>query len=664
MLVQMQRSESLICLLRNPEADRSSYADRTDTIIEEFCKDNTSRNAILAKLKLHSIKAVANLDHQNPLVSICEDFFSRYCTKVTCFQDLRPYVLGLGREKQADLLQSMRSSALNRRPAADANDVSRRKSCGCVYPPHSSQAARLYWITAETNTMKFEYHFVTSRDDNIGVQHLLPAFVSNCLRIYKLSLQYDFKLPPSDRLPGDDAAILAAMALVRMYRLRHKNPTWACSLLRCVALLEFANSKSRHNYDILLILIRIYMYLGAGSLALGLWTELSIKNLQHLTISWMLFTRLSTLHPYPVKVPGVDGQLVTIDPFEETVNALDWHRRASQLNSHSMDGFRANGQWIMELDALEAKWALQNGFSKLMLLAESSRMRRFRYPTHQTEEDSVKPIRLSQITSDTRDSAAIPDYEADGQIKFWQICPSVEFAGPTVTNEKWLAANLRQALAWDGLRGIENSIVETNDLESFSRSFDQQENATSNIEEVMFTVGDLIQKCLYQFRPQAAKSGLLSDSIGQLLLLVNALSKEEAQHAPPTKINSPRTHFATDLHSKYCMLEICQFVSKLVEATQKANRSEFWIEKVLADLQAGCKKIVASVWKSAVDLRADVESNAYFDDLFQRCEENDEIGGELNHLLVDPISLHKVIKMIQESWIEAYEGVIKTKVVD
>ena len=645
-------------------ADWRSYVDRTDTIIDQYCRGRISHNATLASVKLQSIKTGKDIDQQKLLVSTCREYFGRYCTKVTCFQDLRPYVAGLDRQNRADLLEAMRSYALDLRPAIDAHDVSISLTPVVMDFAHCWQAARLHWVTAETNAMKFEYHFIVSRDDNTQLDDLLPAFVSNCVRLYKCSLQYDFRLPPSDRLPGDDAAILAAMALVRMYRLRHVSPGWAYSLLRSVALLNFAHSKSPHNYDILLILIRIYMYLGTASLALELWNKLSVKNLQNLTVSWMLFTRLSTLHPHPVRVPGVDKQMITIDPLKETVTALNWHQRASQLNLQSTDVFRTNGQWLMQLDALEAKSALESGFSRLMLLGESSRMRRLRYPGHPTDDGPRRPIRLPQKITDTRDSTAFPNYEAHGQLEFWRICPSVEFGGTTVTNEKWIAANLHEAYVWDELRGVDNAMVEKSDLEALSATYDQQADSFTNIEKVLFNIGQLIQKSLDQLQPTAPQSSLLSDSIGQILLQINALSKQGTDRTSDAKDDSTKTHFDTDLHTRYCMLDICQLVREFVTAVQKADRSEFWMKKVLADLQASCKKMATNVWKSAVDLHADVEKEGFVNDLYQGCGKEDEIGISLRDLHGDPVILRDFLSMLQKSWVDALEGVIKTKVVE
>ena len=106
--------------------DATSYMDRTSTIIDQYCREKTSRNAVLANIKLHSIKAKAGVEHQKPLVSACIQYFDRYCAKVTCFQDLRPYVANLDRDERSGLLQAMRSCAVNRRPINDADNVSLR----------------------------------------------------------------------------------------------------------------------------------------------------------------------------------------------------------------------------------------------------------------------------------------------------------------------------------------------------------------------------------------------------------------------------------------------------------------------------------------------------------------------------------------------------------
>lgn len=100
---------------------------------------------------------------------------------------------------------------------------------------------------------------------------------------------------------GEDACILAAMALVHLSRLEQQAGHWRTSswLLQAGALIEFLVSHSEHNYQALLILVRIYGILGCGSLALKTYSRLSIKNIQLDTIAHNMFTRISTLHPSP-----------------------------------------------------------------------------------------------------------------------------------------------------------------------------------------------------------------------------------------------------------------------------------------------------------------------------------------------------------------------------
>ena len=493
---------------------------------------------------------------------------------------------------------------------------------------------------------------------------VLPAFVCNCLRLYKTSLGYDFKLPSSDRLPGDDAAILAAMALVRMYQLRERFPDWTHSLYRCVALLEFALHKSKHNYDMLLILVRVYLHLGAGSLAIARFSQLSIKNIQYLTVSWMLYTRLSTIHPYPVTFIGLDGHKMTIDPLEATNDILKWYRRAYQLNSQSMESFRGSNQWMMELDALGAKSALQDSFPRLMLLAESSRMRRFRHPKDEIEDKSFQAMHLPKAVKDTRDTAAFPTYEAHGQSRFWEILPPMEVPGTANPNEGWLALNLRQTSTWESLCGKDTGITNDDELTSFMRPFVDQDETSTVAEENLFHICDLVQRGHNQLRSQGKQNRGLADYTGRILLQFNEAIEEAHRCSSSKKENPPGSLVANIIHDLFCSLDACQFVAKFASLAQNRERPEPLVIKLLADLQAGCRKIAAIVLESATDNRTYLGSQSTFDALYKKCSESDQIGRELNHLLANPVSMHKVLKTLQESWIDAFDGVINTKVIN
>ena len=234
----------------------------------------------------------------------------------------------------------------------------------------------VYWITSEINTLKMEYYLVISRDWNTHRVDLLATFVSSCLRLYKVSLDFGVELPVSDRRPGDDAALLAAMGLIRLFKAGVK-----CSLLQSIVILEHTLLQSKHNYDALLILVRLYMFLGAGSLAMERYDRLSIKNVQHATISWVLYTRLSTIHPYPARYPTNRRTEKLIDPLEQTLQSLEWFKSAENLAQKSVHSMQDNNLWSMSLDSLATSKAISTSFAKVLFFVESRRMERIRCPS-------------------------------------------------------------------------------------------------------------------------------------------------------------------------------------------------------------------------------------------------------------------------------------------
>lgn len=242
----------------------------------------------------------------------------------------------------------------------------------------------IYWITREINVLKLEYNIVISQDHNSHHADLLTAFIRNCIRLYKQSLELGIDLPVSDRRPGDDAALLAAMGLIRLFKLGRKR-----ALLQSIVVLEHTILYSKHNYDALLILVSLYIFLGAGSLAMERYSRLSIKNIQYATVSWLLYTRISSIHPYPATYTTNGKKQSTFDPLEDMVHASKWHTSAEVLSQKAVHAMQANGQWNMSLDALATNQAVSNGFSKFLILVESRRIARLRSHTHEVPQEVI-----------------------------------------------------------------------------------------------------------------------------------------------------------------------------------------------------------------------------------------------------------------------------------
>ncbi|RFU26712.1 hypothetical protein B7463_g9620, partial [Scytalidium lignicola] len=111
----------------------------------------------------------------------------------------------------------------------------------------------------------------------------------------------------TDTHPADDLCLLGAMCLLKCagctpYYLdplaNQPSSTYVSKLLQAALLLEYAWNHSKPNFHISLLLIRIYTRLGCGSLARAAYKRLGIKQIQHSTLAYTLFDRISSLHPH------------------------------------------------------------------------------------------------------------------------------------------------------------------------------------------------------------------------------------------------------------------------------------------------------------------------------------------------------------------------------
>ena len=228
---------------------------------------------------------------------------------------------------------------------------------------------RVAWLTSEINILKLDYDLIVSSREAGESIPLLNAFVCNCLRLYKLSLSLGSDLPVSERRPGDDAGILAAMALFRMFLTGSKE-----ALLRCAIVLEFVVDQSKHNYDALLLLIRIHVELGAASLAYNSYTRLKIKNMQFVSLPWIFYSRISTFQPH--------GQIR--DPSTSQTPANDmrflcgWHDSISSTSEAKIIQILDEERHDILLDYMSFHQSITSNLSKTIMSLEIQQIERFR----------------------------------------------------------------------------------------------------------------------------------------------------------------------------------------------------------------------------------------------------------------------------------------------
>ena len=219
--------------------------------------------------------------------------------------------------------------------------------------------------------LKLDYFLHVSKHPNYYTRSLLEAFICNALRLYRISLKLGLGLPISERRPGDDVAILAVMAMFHIFGDSRDTYTLirSCVILKCVL------AGSKHNYDALALQVRLYSLLGSTSLAIDCYSQLCVKNMQHATLSWMLFSRLSTLHPYPACHSSLDKPTAR-DPSGLLKEALDWHKLAESINKESIVNMLRQGQYDMLFDAFGLGNSLARGYSKILIWCELRRLER------------------------------------------------------------------------------------------------------------------------------------------------------------------------------------------------------------------------------------------------------------------------------------------------
>lgn len=226
------------------------------------------------------------------------------------------------------------------------------------------------WLASEINALKLDYALRVSKSRS---QSTFETFVCNCIRLYKVSNCLGNDRVYSDNKPGDDAGILAAMGLVRLSESKGKR-----YLLLSAQILDFLLARSKHNYQALLTLVRVYVMLGAGSLAMKTYKRLAIKNLQHETLSHVLLTRFATIHPHPSHMEfGPSAERKDTDPISAVEAALESYKSSARQATAGKRLFLEKGRYSMLLGVLDIDDTMKRSITKIMWVLERRRMKWF-----------------------------------------------------------------------------------------------------------------------------------------------------------------------------------------------------------------------------------------------------------------------------------------------
>ncbi len=259
-----------------------------DYLLDQM-KTGVKRNPHLAYVRLISRA------FPQELLLASSDYYSNFKNRSVCFEDLHQYILLLDNADQKSFV------AFVEQVVASQNTSVR-----------GLQGLTLHEVTARVNSMKIE--FLLSINNASDVQK--RQFIEKCMHHYTAFLSHNDELEETDNTPGDDVLLLAIYTLLDVYDVKALSTT--------VVILESALSKSKYNYRIRLLLIHLYITLGAPSLAVKCYECLNIKQIQYDTMSHHLLTRISSIYPTNDTMNLMNGKVRRIYSanLEETPNMI------------------------------------------------------------------------------------------------------------------------------------------------------------------------------------------------------------------------------------------------------------------------------------------------------------------------------------------------------
>ena len=340
-----------------------------------------TRSRLLARLEF-DLHPSNHSDEKSQILSTLLEYHSEDHTSPSSFRNLTYFMPRISPKDKLLLMEDARKRA---------GEASRSVKA-------ETEISTINWIRSEIHSLKLDYHLKHSKKGPVLDISEFESFVARCISTHGSSLTVDRDLPVTVRRCGDDAAILAAMACVRLHNTGRNH-----ALLQCIVILENLLTHSPHNYDAIVLLTRVYIRLGAVSKAFELYERLDVKNIQTQTLSWMILSRISTIHPHASK-------RFRCDPLSLITSYLKWvdEKMEAKLTSARKDLAGEDAMSLCQVTSLVH-----------MLLVSHSRLalqvNRGWIKWWQRDPVSLAPADIYMVQehdwADVRDLAATPNYE-------------------------------------------------------------------------------------------------------------------------------------------------------------------------------------------------------------------------------------------------------------
>ncbi|CAO1596555.1 hypothetical protein XANCAGTX0491_000393 [Xanthoria calcicola] len=546
------------------------------------------------------------------------EYFETYGNKTFCFNDLQSYVGAMQTPVIQCFLHKVRAWLMGR--GYGFNHLNQDK-------PFDRNT-----LMAKTNALKLEYCLIYSRDeesDDVTNGTSIETFIVECLNCYGFALENsenNAEKPReiAERFPGDDAGLVAAAALLKFDR-----KTQNGQKLRAMILLDELIARSPAMYEVFGTLILLYVRVGAGSLAARTYHGLSIKNIQLPTLSWLLWTRLSTIHPHrsqfkDVTLPNdVRVSKGEADPVQHLMQALDYHMHLQETDQQEILEFLEAKQYASLHRAIRNSRHNLDGFVKYLLCTEWARTKRISGLHHKCDYRTL--FNEPANTYDNRDESSVPHWEhPDSTPLLLEVMPG---EWPTV---EWLSHQMTIAHTFEHVtNGSEfkpKSIVNPNPT-----TYSEAETSMTREEHSQYQTAVECQSLLNLFESQGvdeaartAASWSVSasfESIEKRQQAVNdelaTIPKRESRYlwAISDQMLAPSWLF---FHVCYTNLDTIILIRRTLDTVEIANRKHRILDLQSASdqimrIRKLCDKLHVIIHDVAVKLYEDFSSDRYLE---------------------------------------------------
>ncbi|XP_078484050.1 N-alpha-acetyltransferase 25, NatB auxiliary subunit-like [Ciona intestinalis] len=219
-----------------------------------------------------------------PAKQLCLEYALDFSPKPFCFSDLKPYISLLTDEEKTQFLFELKDqqSSLT---SSEMNGVCDENLKNEIMKKKTKEIQR-HVFTVEAARYLGEHEKLSSTEKFILAQDFLQK--------HEAGLKHVADRPPTDPCPVDSYCVLAARLMMDVY----SDTGDTLYLWRCAYVLEYGIQHSKYNYEMKLMLIKVYCTLGAFSPCADLYDSMEVKHMQQDTLGYTVCRHVVSLGHY------------------------------------------------------------------------------------------------------------------------------------------------------------------------------------------------------------------------------------------------------------------------------------------------------------------------------------------------------------------------------